>query len=233
MSEDRELRMSAAAGSSRASTSTPETVSGTEATRSNPAISAEVEDFLCSGLETELGGILVYRMAIECAQNEELRKEWEKYLEETEEHVELYTENITALGLDPEAETPGRKICRTSADGLLTMMNVARETGDDQAAEIVAAECVVIAETKCHLNWELVGELGKKLKGEAGKVLRAAYEQVNEQENEHLYHTQGWTRELWIARLGMPAVLPPPEEEKDVKTAIGAERAKNARKEML
>jgi hypothetical protein len=31
----------------------------------------------------------------------------------------------------------------------------------------------------------------------------------------------------------MPAVLPPPEEEKDVKTAIGAERAKQARDEML
>jgi hypothetical protein len=30
----------------------------------------------------------------------------------------------------------------------------------------------------------------------------------------------------------MPAVLPPPEEKKDVKTAIGAARAKNARKGM-
>ena len=43
----------------------------------------------------------------------------------------------------------------------------------------------------------------------------------------------GWTRELWIESLGMPAVIPPPEEEKDVKTAIGAARAKAARKEML
>jgi hypothetical protein len=31
---------------------------------------------------------------------------------------------------------------------------------------------------------------------------------------------------------GMPAVLSPPEEEKDVKTAIGAARAKMARGEM-
>ena len=42
-----------------------------------------------------------------------------------------------------------------------------------------------------------------------------------------------WTRELRIEALGMPAVLPPPEEEKDVKTAIGAARAKKARREML
>jgi hypothetical protein len=31
----------------------------------------------------------------------------------------------------------------------------------------------------------------------------------------------------------MPAVLPPPEEEKDVKTAIGAARAQHARANML
>ncbi len=36
-----------------------------------------------------------------------------------------------------------------------------------------------------------------------------------------------------VLPLGMPAVLPPPEEEKHVKSAIGAARAKNAREEML
>jgi hypothetical protein len=30
----------------------------------------------------------------------------------------------------------------------------------------------------------------------------------------------------------MPSVLPPPEEQKEVKTAIGAERAKKARTDM-
>lgn len=43
----------------------------------------------------------------------------------------------------------------------------------------------------------------------------------------------GWCRELWIESLGLPAVLPAPEAEKEVKTAIGAARAKKARKEML
>jgi hypothetical protein len=31
----------------------------------------------------------------------------------------------------------------------------------------------------------------------------------------------------------MPAVVPPPEEEKEVKTAIGAARAAQAREKML
>lgn len=60
-----------------------------------------------------------------------------------------------------------------------------------------------------------------------------AYEAVEKQEDHHLYHTKGWARELWIQQLGMPAVLPPPEERKDVQTAIGAARAENARKDYL
>ena len=63
--------------------------------------------------------------------------------------------------------------------------------------------------------------------------MKAACEEVEEQEDEHIYHSKGWCRELWIQSLGMPAVLPPPEEEKDVKTAIGAARAEKAREEML
>ena len=105
--------------------------------------------------------------------------------------------------------------------------------GKPEAAELVAAECVVLAETKDHLNWELIGELAKKAKGDEGRALKEAHEEVEEEEDEHLYHTTGWCRELWIEALGMPAVLPPPEEEKEVKTAIGAARAKRARKDML
>ena len=58
------------------------------------------------------------------------------------------------------------------------------------------------------------------------KALRRRTTRSRTQEDEHLYHTTGWSRELWIEALGMPAVLPPPEEEKDVKTAIGAARAR-------
>jgi hypothetical protein len=107
------------------------------------------------------------------------------------------------------------------------------KAGDPRAAEAVAAECVVLAETKDHLNWELLGEAAKDLPGPQGKALKQAHEEVEEQEDEHLYHTAGWCRELHLEQLGLPAVLPPPEEEKDVKTAIGAARAKQARKEML
>ena len=190
-------------------------------------------ELLYQALETELGGVQVYTNAIECAVNEDLKKEWEKYLEQTKTHVEIVTNVITGLGLDPGTNSPGRDVVRHTGESLVKAMQMAKESGTADAAQIVAAECVVLAETKDHLNWELIGELAKKEKGDAKKLLSEAHEQVEEEEDEHLYHTTGWTRELWIDSLGMPAVLPPPEEEKKVKTAIGAARAKHARTDMV
>ena len=141
-------------------------------------------------------------------------------------------EIFSKIGLDPEAETPGRQVVRHIGESLVEAMELALETGKPAAAELVAAECVVEAETKDHLNWELIGLVTEQLKDSTGKALKEAHDKVEEQEDEHLYHTTGWARELWIQGLGLPAVLPPPEEEKDVKTAIGAARAKKARGEM-
>jgi hypothetical protein len=193
----------------------------------------ELDNLLYEALETEQGGVKVYETAIRAAVNEELREEWQEYLEQTRRHEQILRDVCQSLGLDTEKETPGRKVVRTVAEGLLRAMELAQKSGPPEAAEVVAAECVVHAETKDHMNWELIGEASKKVTGADGKVLKEAYEEVEEEEDEHLYHTQGWTRELHLQKLGLPAVLPPPEEEKDVKTAIGAARAKQQRKEML
>ncbi|HJS51037.1 MAG TPA: ferritin-like domain-containing protein [Pyrinomonadaceae bacterium] len=190
------------------------------------------DELLYQALETEMGGIQVYTAAVECAVNDDLRKEWEEYLDQTQNHVTVLEGVFSELGLDPATETPGRLVVRHIGESLVKAMEMAKQAGDPKAAEIVAAECVVHAETKDHMNWELIGECAKKASGSEAKVLQDAYEEVEEEEDEHLYHTKGWTRELWIDSLGMPAVLPPPEEEKDVRTAIGAARAKNARTSM-
>ena len=193
----------------------------------------QLRELLYQALETELGGIQVYQMAIQCTLNEELKKEWREYLEQTETHAQILHDLFETLTLDPDQETPGRQVVRHIGQCLVTAMEMALQAGELEAAQLVAAECVVTAETKDHLNWELISEAAEALKGSKGKALKAAYAQVEEEEDEHLYHTTGWSRELWIASLGLPAVLPPPEEEKEVKTAIGAARAKKARKAML
>jgi rubrerythrin len=190
---------------------------------------AQVEELIFQALETEIGGVKVYRAALRCAQHEDLKEEWEKYLEQTENHEKILRDVCAALGLDTEKQTPGRQIVRHKGAALVAAMEMALKAGNPAAAQLVAAECVVDAETKDHQNWELIGQVGEKLKGAEGAALRAAYEEVEDEEDEHLYHTMGWTRELWIQSLGMPAQLPPPEEEKDVKTAIGAARAKQSR----
>ena len=186
-------------------------------------------DLLYQALETEKGGVQVYATALRCASNKELRQEWTEYLEQTKTHVQILTEILTSLGLDPDTETPGRGVVRYIGTSLVKAMELALRTTDPQAAQIVAAECVTLAETKDHLNWELIGELAKNTNAEASALLQPAYEQVEEEEDEHLYHTAGWTRELWIQALGMPAVLPPPEETQDVKSADEAARAKKSR----
>lgn len=191
------------------------------------------EELMYQWLETELGGTQVYKTALECAVNNDLRKEWEKYLEQTNRHVEIVTDALTKLGLDPAADTPGRGVVRHIGESFVKAMELALANGTPDDAQIVAAECVVNAETKDHLNWHLIGEVAKNESGELAKILQAARDEVEDEEDEHLYHTKGWCRELWIEALSMPAVLPPPEEEKDVKTAIGAARAENARADML
>jgi rubrerythrin len=193
----------------------------------------QVNELLYQALETELGGVQVYETALRCTVNEDLREEWQGYLDETRNHVEIVTDIFTELEMDPTIDTPGRAVVRFKGEALVQAMNMALEAGDKTAAQLVAAECVVDAEIKDHANWELIGEIASELKGTRAQVLQAAYEQVEEEEDEHLYHTQGWARELWFESLGMTAVLPPPEEQKKVKTAIGAARAEQSREDFI
>ena len=191
----------------------------------------QVEDLIYQALETELGGVQVYRSAIACAQNQELKKEWQKYGTQTQEHVLILMNVCEKLGMDPEKQTPGRRIVREKGKSLIAAMEKALRDGPSlAAAQIVAAECVVDAETKDHMNWQLIGEVAKKASASAKQALMEAYEAVEDQEDEHLYHTKGWARELWLEALGLPAVLPPPEEVKDVKSAIEAAEVAQERK---
>lgn len=190
---------------------------------------SQVKELLLQSLEHERGGVKLYAAALKCVRNDDLKGEWEKYLAESRRHVQILEEVFQTLELDPEEMSPGRKVVATLGQSLLSAVESARGEADPAAAQIIAAECVVLAETKDHLDWELIGLCAEKATGVRAKALRAAYEEVEDQEDEHLYHTKGWCRELWIESLGMKAVLPPPEERKNVKTAIGAERAKNAR----
>jgi len=188
----------------------------------------QITELVLQALEHEMGGVNVYTTAITCAVNEDLKQEWTKYLAETRNHVASLQAVCKAMELDPQRETPGRQVVRHMGGALVEAMKMARAAGDPAAAELVACECVVIAETKDHQNWELLGKCAERMKGPGADALQYAHDEIEDQEDEHLYHTKGWCRELWIKSLGMKPVLPPPEEQKHVKTAIGAARAEQS-----
>ncbi len=192
----------------------------------------QLHELLYQALETEQGGIAIYTTALRCAVNDDLAKEWQEYLDQTTRHEAIMRNVFETVGLDPSTETPGRQVVRHIGESLVAAMEMALASGPPEAAQLVAGECVVLAETKDHLNWELIGTAAEKATGTMAKALQEAYSEVEDEEDEHLYHTTGWTRELWIESLGLDAVLPPPEEQKHVKTAIGASRAKQARENM-
>jgi hypothetical protein len=197
-----------------------------------PVNEEQLKELLLQSLEQERAGVKLYEAALKCARNEDLEEEWEKYREETERHVQVLQDVFSQLQLDPDEQTPGRRIVHDLGMALVGAVEAALGAGDPGAAQILACECVVLAESKDHLDWELIGEASRKLGGAPGKALKAACAEVEDQEDEHLYHTRGWCRELWLESLGMKSVLPPPEERRHVKTAIGAARAQQARKAM-
>jgi rubrerythrin len=191
-----------------------------------------LKELLLQSLEHEMGGVKIYETALKCVLNEDLKEEWEKYHQETEKHVQVLHDLCLQLQIDPEEQTPGRKITHDKGMALIAAMESALGSGDKEAAQCVACESVVIAELVDHTNWELVGEAAKSMTGAEGKAMKQAYQEVEDEEDEHYYHSKGWLRELSLESLGLKAVLPPPEERKHVKTAIGAARAEQGRKNM-
>jgi hypothetical protein len=194
---------------------------------------AQLRELLLQALETERGGIKIYENAIQSAVNEDLKQEWQEYLEETRTHEKVLLNVFSELGIDPEEQSPGRAVVAHQGQSLVAAIQMARKNADANAAELVAGECVVLAETKDHMNWHLIGHVAQHGTGPETRVMQAAFEAVEKDEDHHLYHTTGWTRELWIQSLGFPAVLPPPEEVKHVESAIGASRAEQARSQLL
>ena len=118
----------------------------------------QLQELLYQALETEKGGIQVYTTALRCVVNDELKEEWEEYLEQTQNHERIVLEVFEKLGLGPDVETDGRKVVRHIGASLVKAMEMAISAGDPAAAQLVAGECIVLAESKDHLNWELIGQ---------------------------------------------------------------------------
>ena len=185
----------------------------------------QLKELLLQSLEHERAGVDVYEAAIRCAISADLKQQWSQYLKQTRTHVRILEGVLRKLEIDVEQPSPGRAIARGLGSAMVAAMEHARGASSPAAAQIVACECVVLAETKDHMNWELLTRCAQRLGGAQKQALEEACEIVEDQEDEHLYHSRGYCRELWLDLLGLPAVLPPPEELQHVRSAISAAQA--------
>jgi rubrerythrin len=119
----------------------------------SPIDAKYVHELLLQALETERGGIKIYMAAVKAAVNDGLQKEWSKYLEETRIHEELVLALLQKLKLDPDMQSPDRSVVARRGAALLKAIEMAVANGDPEAAQLVATECVTLAETKDHFNW--------------------------------------------------------------------------------
>ena len=118
-----------------------------------------VKELILQSLEHEMGGVKIYETALKCVQNEDLKEEWEKYHQQTERHVQILQDVCSQMELDAEEQTPGRSIVHDMGASLVAAMEAALGAGDQAMAERVACECVVLAESTDHSNWQLIGQV--------------------------------------------------------------------------
>ena len=69
----------------------------------------QLHELLYQALETERGGIAVYETALRCAIDEDLRKEWEEYLEQTRHHEQVVTGAVRRAGPRPLGRDSGSR----------------------------------------------------------------------------------------------------------------------------
>ena len=158
------------------------------------ARSAALAGPLYQTLETELRGMHVYAQALKLAVDVKLREEWAEYLAQTEGHVAITRTLLETAGLDPEADVPSRRPARTLGRALVGAMAAAQGTPDGEAAQLTAAQCVVLAETADHAAWEMIGLLARDLDGDLGRALREAQHAIQVEGDQHLEQTVRWMR---------------------------------------
>lgn len=168
-----------------------------------------LRELLLQALEAETGNVAVLTIALRCALNPDLRRSWRDLLDHARRRERNLISVFQQLDLNPCSRTPGRRIVGQLTGALVDAMGEALEASDPEAAQVVAAECVELAAIRIQRTWELIGHVAHASVDEAGRTLDAAFDAAPRDEGE-LYRHRGWTRELWIESLGLPAVVPPP-----------------------
>ena len=127
---------------------------------SSAAISREMpRDKLSEFLAVEKGCLKLYEQALRTVSDSDVRTKFFEFRDQTREHEAILTRAITALGIDPGYVSPGAKLATEKTDALLKTM---RDGLPARSAEINAVENIILAETKDHADWELLGKVARQ-----------------------------------------------------------------------
>ena len=168
-------------------------------------------DKLSEFLMVEQCGWQLYRVVESRATDKELKERYQEFGQETDRHRTILTSLIRDLGGDPDYVSPTARVAQAKSEALLQSALVSGPLSPEER-EASDLENVVLAETKDHADWELLGQLAEQLpSGKARKAIEAAVAEVGPQEDEHL----GWAQAK-LAGLGLKAIMgeSPPDPDR-------------------
>lgn len=138
-------------------------------------------------------GVHLYRTAAGMTQFSEWREKYEEFLAQTEEHVRILSELITELGGEPMYVSPQARMTEFMNTKLMEPI-LLEGSVDGLTRELTMLEAVLLAERKCHGNWQLLSQLADQLPdATTTEALREAVDQVEDQEGEHVR----WAEQTW------------------------------------
>jgi rubrerythrin len=195
-----------------------------------------VADLLSACLAHERCGVHLYRSIAGRSTMPDLRERYEALRTETETHVALLEALISDTGGNPMYVSPAARATEGAAARLVETTWVLDGSLDTVTAELAMLEAVLLAETKNHDNWELLGELADAMTaGSWRDSLQAAVDQVLNQEDDPL----GWAREtrrrmLYVAATGSepPAATPAHRDEAADDAAVTPDSATVTKEEL-
>jgi rubrerythrin len=151
-------------------------------------------DTLSAFLAHEQCGVHLYRVVAGASQNPVLKGKYEKFLQQTERHVNILERLISALGGNPYYVSPTARLVHSMNTGMLQGVVLAAGSAEPVARELAMLEAVLLAETKDHADWAFLAHLADEVpEGDVRSALRAAVEEVEPEEDEHV----GWAQDTW------------------------------------
>jgi rubrerythrin len=158
-------------------------------------------DVLSEFLAVEMGGQKLYEKALGLVSDSEVRTKFREFHKQTLKHQKVLTDVIHRLGGNTRAQSPTAKVATEKAQALLRSMDAAGLSKEQ--AELNAIENIVLAETKDHADWELIGKIARQSTDDRlREILGAAASEVEQEEDEHL----NWTRKK-LGELQMEALV--------------------------